>query len=288
MLQKNGSLAAKSSQQPVLFALHFISLCEISPLSPKSALIMFRRIAATISLFTRIPIARWMSISHVEYGRTAPFYAIVGWIVGGLVALVFYLVDFLFTQPVTVAIALTFSVFLTGGLQEGGLAYFFDNLGGRHGQRFYVKNRTDKQIGIQGILGVALALILQFAILQELSPALVPWIILSGESLSRLATITLIDTNRYLRPKEGYDAAPAFSKLGIDGWLIVLATGTLPFLLTLKLKIWFAIIPLVAVRIIMEIFFKRFRGGVNFEECLATQQFCLIAFYLGVSAIPNV
>jgi adenosylcobinamide-GDP ribazoletransferase len=229
-----------------------------------------------------------MSISHVEYGRTAPFYPIVGWVVGGLTALVFYLADYLFTQPVTVAIALTSSIFLTGGLQEGGLAYFFDNLGGRHGQRFYVKNRTDKQIGIQGILGVALALILQLSILQELSPALVPWIILSGESLSRLATITLIDTNRYLRPKEGYDAAPAFSRLGVEGWLIAFAIGLLPFLLTLRLKIWVAILPLVAVRIIMQVFFKQFRGGVNFEECLATQQFCLIAFYLGVSAIPNI
>jgi Cobalamin-5-phosphate synthase len=249
---------------------------------------MFRKIAATISLFTRIPIARWISISHVDYGRTAPYYAITGWVVGGLTALVFYLVDYIFTQPVTVAITLTFSIFLTGGLQEGGLAYFFDNLGGRHGQRFYIKNRTDKQIGIQGILGVALALILQFAILQELSPALVPWLILSGESLSRLATITLIDTNRYLRPKEGYDAAPIFNRLGKDGWLIVLITGLLPLLLTLRFKVWIAIAPLICVRIIMEIFFRRFRGGVNFEECLATQQFCLIAFYLGVSAIPNI
>jgi len=249
---------------------------------------MFRRIAATISLFTRIPIARWMSIPHAEYGRTAPYYAITGWVVGGLAALMFYLADYLFTQPVTVAITLTFSTFLTGGLQEGGLAYFFDNLGGRHGQRFYVKNRTDKQIGIQGILGVALALILQFAILQELSPALVPWIILSGESLSRLATITLIDTNRYLRPKEGYDAAPAFSKLGVNGWLVALTTGVFPFLITLRFKVWVAILPLIGVRLIMQVFFKQFRGGVNFEECLATQQFCLIAFYLGVSAIPNI
>lgn len=249
---------------------------------------MFRRIAATISLFTRIPVARWMSIPPNEYGRTAPYYPIAGWVVGGLTALVFYLVDFIFTQPVTVAITLTFSIVLTGGLQEGGLAYFFDNLGGRHGQRFYFKNRTDKQIGIQGILGVALGLILQFAILQELSPALVPWIILSGETLSRFAAITLIGTNRYLRPKEGYNSAPVFKDLGVDGWLIVAIIGLLPFLLTLRMKVWVAILPLIGVRIIMGIFFKRFRGGINFEECLSTQQFCLIAFYLGVSAIPNI
>lgn len=249
---------------------------------------MFRRIAATISQFTRIPIAQWVSIPPAEYGRMSPYYSIVGWVVGGLSALAFYIFDYLFTQPVTVAITLTVSILLTGGLQEGGLAYFFDNLGGRHGQRFYFKNRTDKQIGIQGILGVSLALILQYSILQELSPALVPWIILSGESLSRLATITLIDTNRYLRPKEGYDAAPAFGKLGTEGWLVAFFIGLLPFFLTLRLKLWVAIVPLIVVRIIMEVFFKKIRGGINFEECLATQQFCLIAFYLGVSAIPNI
>jgi|APDOM4702015159_1054818.scaffolds.fasta_scaffold00944_5 adenosylcobinamide-GDP ribazoletransferase len=249
---------------------------------------MFRRIAASISIFTRIPIARWITIGHSYYGETAPFYPIVGWLAGGLAALVFYLADYLFTQPVTVAITLTFSVFFTGGLQEGGLAYFFDNLGGRHGQRFYYKNRVDKAIGIQGILGVALALILQFAILQETSPALVPWIILSGESLSRLMAITLVNSNRYLRPKEGYNSAPQFKNLGVDGWLIALVLGFLPFFITLRLKVWVAILPLVGVRIVMGFFFKRFRGGVNFEEFLATQQFCLIAFYLGVAAIPNI
>lgn len=249
---------------------------------------MFRRIAAAISLFTRIPIARWITIPHSEYGQTAPFYPITGWVVGGLSALAFYLIDYLFTQPVTVAMTLTFSVFLTGGLQEGGIAYFFDNLGGRHGQRFYNRNRTDKSIGIQGILAVSLNLILQFAILQEMSPALVPWVIMAGDSLSRLAAITLVDTNRYFRPKEGYNSAPVFHKLGVNGWLIALFIGLLPFLLTLRFKIWVAILPVVLARIVLGFFFRKIRGGINFEECMATQQFCLVAFYLGVSAIPNI
>jgi adenosylcobinamide-GDP ribazoletransferase len=249
---------------------------------------MFRRIAAAISLFTRIPIARWATISHSDYGQTAPYYPITGWVVGGLTAIAFYLIDYLFTQPVTVAITLTFSVFLTGGLQEGGIAYFFDNLGGRHGQRFYNRNRSDKSIGIQGILAVALNLILQFAILQEMSPALVPWVILVGDSLARLSAITLVDTNRYFRPKEGYNTAPVFHKLGIDGWLVALTIGLLPFLLILRPKLWVAIIPVIAARIVLGFFFKRIRGGINFEECMATQQFCLVSFYLGISAIPNI
>lgn len=229
-----------------------------------------------------------MTIAPSEYGNTASIYPITGWVVGGLSALVFYWVDYLFTQPVTVAITLSFSIFLTGGLQEGGLAYFFDNLGGRHGQRFYNRNRLDKHIGIQGILSVALTLIIQFAILQEMSPALLPWVILSGDSLARLSAITLVDTNRYLRPKEGYVSAPAFSSLGVKGWIIALFLGLLPLLVVLRPKVWVAIIPVIVVRVVLGYFFKRFRGGINFEECMATQLISIVAFYLGVSAIPNI
>lgn len=249
---------------------------------------MYRRVAAAISIFTRIPIANWIAIPHGDYGRTAPVYPITGWVTGGLAAAFYYGVDYFFTQPVSVALTLTFSIFLTGGLQEGGLAYFFDNLGGRHGQRFYRRNRPETGIGIQGILGVALNLIIQFAILQEMSPALVPWVILSGDSLARLFAITLIDTNRYLRPKEGYDSAPVFYSLGLKGWIIALIIGFLPLLTTLEKKIWIAIVPVLVVRVVLGIFFRRFRGGINFEECMATQQFCIVAFYLGISAIPNV
>lgn len=250
---------------------------------------MFRRVAASISLFTRIPVSQWVNLTPADYRQTAAVYPVVGWIVGGLSALAFYTLDLIFTQPVTVALTMVFSVLLTGGLQEGGLAFFFDNLSGRNGRRIYNNNnKYDKYIGIQGVLGVTLSLLLQFALLQELSPALVPWLIVAGDSFSRFLAITLIDTNHYLRPKSGHDGTPVFKNLGVEGWFVAAILGITPLFLFLQPKIWCALIPVIIIRIFLGIFFKKVKGEINFEECMATQQFSVITFYLGVSAIPNI
>ena len=90
-----------------------------------------RHFLIAIQFFTRIPIdgrlADWVGFSPAMLRASAAHFPGVGWVVGGLTALVFWgLVHVLPVQPaapwVAAVFSTAFSVWLTGAFHEDGLA----------------------------------------------------------------------------------------------------------------------------------------------------------------------
>lgn len=270
-----------------------------------------REYLLAVQFFTRIPItgrlASWVGYSPELLRASAAHFPGVGVLVGAAAAAIYALWIALLPEsayaPLVAAVLSTlFTVLLTGGFHEDGLADIADGLGGSSNRERALEIMKDSRVGAFGAIAVALALLAKVAILALLgSLDAVPldaeeapfngWLVCaalwSGHVLSRGLPLLLI---RFL-PHVG-DTAASKSKPMAEhistGSLVVafawcfaaLALASLWLPAThLLVGASFAIITLLWMA---RLFMRRLQGFTG--DCLgATQQACEIAFYLGLA-----
>ena len=91
---------------------------------------MIRRFLVATEFLTRLPVPRTLKSSETDIGKAAPFFPLVGVIVGGGAALVFVVLQRILPLPASVFCAIAFAAFITNGFHEDGLADSFDGFGG--------------------------------------------------------------------------------------------------------------------------------------------------------------
>jgi adenosylcobinamide-GDP ribazoletransferase len=269
-----------------------------------------------VQFFTRIPItgriAAWATYSPELLRSSAAHFPAVGWIVG-LAAAGMYaaLVAMLPANALSLLVAAVFStvftVMLTGGFHEDGLADVADGLGGSMDRERALDIMKDSRVGAFGAMALVLALLAKVALLallgtgeplfvwawappQALAPRywLVAAALLGGHVVSRTLPLLVIA----LLPHVG-DTARSRSKPLADqistGSLVIAACWCLSALLVIS-----ALLPLtqvlsacagalVAWAWMTRLFQRRLQGFTG--DCLgATQQVCEIFFYLGLAA----
>ncbi len=92
-----------------------------------------KSLLAAISLFTRVPVARFLPENYLgreHYGRAIVWWPVVGLLVGLVVALVLFLLGKIFPIYIAVLVTIAVRVLLTGAMHEDGLADFCDGFGG--------------------------------------------------------------------------------------------------------------------------------------------------------------
>src|ERR671914_304543 len=124
-------------------------------------------LAAATAFLTRVPVGRFVEIDGRAVARAAPFYPLVGAVVGGLAGAV---VDVL-AGPLPAWAAATTGVglaaLLTGGMHLDALADTADALGGGTRQR-RLEIMRDHSIGSFGAVALVLVLLLEISLLAEL------------------------------------------------------------------------------------------------------------------------
>ena len=85
---------------------------------------------AALMFFTRLPFWRIKKVPSECFKSVVNDWAYVGWLTGGVMALVLWLASFVLPFPVAVLLALCSRLLVTGALHEDGLADFLDGFGG--------------------------------------------------------------------------------------------------------------------------------------------------------------
>jgi adenosylcobinamide-GDP ribazoletransferase len=249
-----------------------------------------RRIAGAFIFYSRIPLPS--SCFSAKASHCSRYFSLVGWLVGGLSVGVWLLTQMLFsdslgtsmdtTLPIAVLLGMIASVLLTGALHEDGFADTCDGLGGGWTPEERLRIMKDSRIGTYGALGLVFLILLKFfALLQiETEILLLAW--LAGHALSRFVSISQLHFLAYIQ-----DAAISKSGMmtefsGID-LIVNAAFGLLP-LIFIGYQVWVALLAVVIVWWVLILYFKRKLGGVTGDTLGATQQFCEVVFYLGLSA----
>lgn len=234
-----------------------------------------------LSFYTRLPGSQ--SLNYTKLPQAVLYLPLVGWLVGGFTAASFYLADLLWTQSTSVILALIIGIFLTGAFHEDGFADVCDGFGGGWGKQRIMEIMKDSHVGVYGFLGLLLMLLLKISVLGSMPSYAVPFVLLTGHSISRLSPLLLMQRYTYAREYDS-KASGAVYKPNFQELIFPTVIALLPFVL-LPALCALVIIPVLLATTLLGRFFYRRIGGYT-GDCLgASQQVAEIIFYLSVSAL---
>ncbi|MEL6692136.1 MAG: adenosylcobinamide-GDP ribazoletransferase [Pseudomonadota bacterium] len=239
-----------------------------------------------VQFLTRLPIGSAQLFTPDRMAESIRYYPLVGALVGGFSALVFYVATYVFPAPIAILLAIAAGLLITGAFHEDGLADTFDGIGGGVTRERALEIMKDSRLGTYGTLALVIALALKFSTLISLPVALVPIALITGHGLSRLSSLLVIATSRYVREEgTGKPVAGGISGIGllIAGLtgLAIIAIWSLSYA---PIALVWAIGGLLLGHVLMRFFFEPKLGGYTGDTLGAVQQVSEIGFYLGLVA----
>lgn len=261
-------------------------------------ILFVRHFLLAVQFFTRIPVtgalANWVGFSPAMLRASAAHFPGVGWIVGGLSALVFgaslWLLPSLPAAPWVAAIASTvFSVLLTGAFHEDGLADLADGLGGSPDRERALEIMKDSRIGSYGAVALVLALLAKVALLALLAQAnatLAVFALFAAHVTSRTVPLLVIRTLPHVGDTPQSKSKPLAESIS-NGALLA---GLLWWALAMAGVFWWMPAPWLWVSAVMgsllglvwmwRLLRRRLQGFTG-DGLGATQQVGEVMFYVG-------
>lgn len=233
-----------------------------------------------VMFYTRIPVPRSLGFSEDRLNRSTRYFTVIGWLVGGWGAAVFYGLHFLFPVGLAVFLSMLATILLTGAFHEDGFADFCDGFGGGCTREGILGIMKDSRIGTYGTLGLIGILGSKFLSVQALPPVLIPRALLAAHAFSRMIPVLLIFTSRYSREDALSKTKPVGRRGKLSDLLVAAVAGFLPLLLFP----WQLTVLLIPFSLLLSWMFKHYTeqkiGGYT-GDCLgALQQLTEIFFYL--------
>lgn len=258
-----------------------------------------RHFLLAVQFFTRIPVtgrlAAWVGYSPAMLNRASGHFPGVGWIVGGVGALVLWAAGARFgASPLGALLAALLCVaataWLTGAFHEDGLADTGDGLGGSVRRERALEIMKDSRIGSYGAVTLALVLLLKLtllALLVQQGAGRAALALLAAHVLSRLAPLWVMRQLPYVSESGTAKSKPladsvSGASLGAGiFWsipalaLMGIAQGAIGLMAALLL--W-----LVMLLALMRLLRRRLQGFTG-DTLGAVQQLCELALYLGLA-----
>lgn len=220
----------------------------------------------------------WIEYSPENLNRASRYFTLVGWLLGGLVALVFITTNYLFSTSVSLWLAMGFSLLLTGTFHEDGLADTADGFGGAFVREKKISIMKDSRIGTYGATALVMALLGKYLLLVENTQIALSLLI--AYALSRTVAASLVFDMRYVADDDGSKSKPLANNQSKTDLIILLATGLPVFFLLGWQRALLIITVLVITRYAAKWYFQKQIGGYT-GDCLgAAQQISELGIYL--------
>lgn len=173
-----------------------------------------------LQFLTRIPVTVKGDIEEEDLLQSVYFYPLIGLIIGIILFLIYGAVTGVLPPGVRPVIVLAALVLLSGGLHLDGFMDTMDALGSGAEKGKALEIMRDSRVGAFGVLGVVVLLLIKFNFLQNISPGVLPEVLLVMPVFSRLAAVISMPLADYAR--EGY----GLGKVLVDqvSWKEVLVT----------------------------------------------------------------
>ena len=240
-----------------------------------------------LMFYTRIPCPKNIDHSPDYINKATRYFPLIGWIVGVISCIVFWLSNYLFDVHISVLVSLIAGVLVTGAFHEDGLADVFDGFGGGWTKTKILEIMKDSRIGAYG--GIALIFLfglklfsLNALILKtdETNYFFILLFFVSYHSLSRLTAINIVFTSQYSREDETSKAKPIAKAHSYKEIVGAYFFGLLPlaFLCFYNWKYSIVILPLFLLYYFSKRYFQKWIDGYT-GDCLgAVEQLaeCLI------------
>ncbi len=230
-----------------------------------------------LGFFSRIPMPQWVEYSPEKLNQSSRYLTLVGWLLGALVAGVFFSAHTIFPETISLWLAMGFSLLLTGAFHEDGLADTADGFGGAFAREKKLTIMKDSRIGTYGASALVMALLGKYLLLIENSDIIIALLI--AHPLSRATAVSLIADMKYVSDSDTSKSKPLANRLSKIDLTILLITA-LPALFFLSLvhaAILLAV--LIAVRILAKAYLNKQIDGYTGDTLGAVQQISELTIY---------
>lgn len=257
---------------------------------------IFKRALAALVFFTRLPLWRIAEIDKHYYERVVPLWPLAGWATGGLMAaFVWGAMSVGLPIGITVALAMTARVLLTGALHEDGFADFCDGFGGGTTRERTLAIMKDSHIGTYGVLGLVLyAMTMWNCLTWLLAAGMSPLYIIGIDALSKCLSSSIICFLPYARTEADAKNKLLYQRPSAIELALCLLLGVAPIALALLLNdsigwqqvLLSAVAPVVGGTLLFHTMHRRI-GGYTGDCCGATFIITELLFYISLCAVHS-
>jgi adenosylcobinamide-GDP ribazoletransferase len=235
--------------------------------------------------YTRLPVPKGTDHSANYLHAATKYFPLVGWIVGSVAAVVFWLMEYVLPHEVAIVLSMATSIISTGALHEDGLADVCDGFGGGWIKQKILDIMKDSRSGAFGVIGIVVSLLLKAVLLMKLPTAGIPVILIAAQSLSRWCCTLVLAFGTYARDGDTSKIKPVAQKMKLSHLAAASIFGWAPLLLFKSLLVVCCIPPLAIITFFLYRYFKKWIGGYT-GDCLgAVQQVTEIGFYITLSVL---
>lgn len=239
------------------------------------------RIFFTAMMFyTQLPCPKWVDHNPEYMNKSTRYFPLIGWLVGGLSFLVFWLSNFLFGLEIAVILSLAAGVYITGSFHEDGFADVFDGFGGGWTKSKILDIMKDSRLGTYGVVALIFLFGLKYLALQKVadnlqSPYLLLLVFITYHALARLTAIQITFTSKYSREDESSKSKPIAKSYSYKEVIGAYVFGLAPLLVLTTIHWQFIVVlaPLILIYLISQRYFNKWLDGYT-GDCLgAVEQF---------------
>ena len=250
----------------------------------------FQLFLCAVQFLTRIPTPALRNFQPDWISRSARYFPLVGLLVGGGCAAVFWSASLVWSGWLPALLAIAAGVLITGAFHEDGLADTADGLGGGLTRERALAIMKDSRIGSYGAvtlgLVVAFKLVLTALVVAMHGAAQAALLVLAAHVLSRLAPLLIMRALPYVGDADGSKSKPLADAVTLGGvWVGVL--WSIPALALMgraqgafntiaAVVLWAA-----ALAYVWRLLARRLQGFTG-DTLGATQQLCEVALLLGM------
>lgn len=193
----------------------------------------WRYFQLAIGFFTRIPVRSQENFQEADLNHAVKYFPLIGWLVGLIGVVAFYLLSLIFPHVVAVLISMVATIFATGAFHEDGLADSADGLGGGWGREQVLTIMQDSRLGTYGAIALFFVLMIKLHLLTSMHADMVVLALICAHPLSRLTAIWLMAALPYA--KLSGKAKPLATEISRRDLWIANIFGLLPILLLITL-----------------------------------------------------
>jgi adenosylcobinamide-GDP ribazoletransferase len=243
-----------------------------------------KNIIAAFIFFTRLPLWRLkaLNVSAGYFREVINYWAVAGWLTGGLMTGVLWLSAQVFPYSVAVVLALMSRLLLTGALHEDGLADFLDGFGGGRTREKILDMMKDSHIGAYGVIGLIVYFLLFHSLLSNLPLPVACTGILIADPVCKLISSLVVVFLPYARTAETSKSGAVYKKMTLKALILSCLFGLLPLLLIPNIKWLIALLFPVSVFSCLVYLMKRKLNGYTGDCCGALFLLCELSFFMGL------
>ncbi|MEN9834321.1 MAG: hypothetical protein RL011_514 [Pseudomonadota bacterium] len=246
-------------------------------------------VAAATMYLTRLRMPRRLTDVNPSLNLIAPYFPLVGAVVGAIAAMVYSGAASVLPSDVAVMLSMAATIYTTGAFHEDGFADVCDGFGGGWTKEKILTIMKDSRIGAFGAVGVVMILGLKYQALCHIDGNKMIWTMITAHSLSRSMPVVMSYFLVNARDDaERVDLKPSFHNQNFGQMILALVFGVLPLVASGQLNFILAVPMMGLMTWYMGRFFNRWVGGYTGDCCGAVQQVTEVVFYLTVLAAAKI